>query len=392
MAKSTQPAGLMAKYGNRLSTSIKKHAGDETKFGPIPLPGGIKNGVAKLVECKFDVHAEGDNKGEYYFRAAGVVIEPKTVRTPDGRETPVAGLQTSIIIPVYDRKDSKGRTKTQEEFVSDIMNEMRKLGADTSSIESAAELEATAEALKEQGPYFKFSTSQGKATEQYPEPRVWENWHGVQGLDDYSPSEEAMDIDDSTDNSNDNPEGFDEEELKPKNTKKKQPDPEPEEEPEETTDQEDQEESGLLESVIKDMVRDADSPNPKVAVKAQAELTKKALAAGVSKKDIDEAESWEAVGQLILNAGASEEETEEETEESEPEEEEESFNVGDVVIYKPVDPKTMKPMVDPKTKKPKEIECEITRKNKNGTYELKNMSDRKIVYKDISEDDLNQPG
>ena len=206
MPPTVKKSGLMAKYGANLDKAVKTHAGDETNFGFQRLPAGINNGIAKLVECTFGVVDQGKtNAGEYYFRAAGVVVEPKLA--PDG--TPVAGMQTSIMEMVCDTTSAAGAVTTQEEHVERILNEMRKLGADTSNA-TGADLESLAAALKEAGPYFKFSTSLGKtqlengkpkvnpATGKPYEPRVFENWNGTRGLESWTPSDDDGAVVDQT--------------------------------------------------------------------------------------------------------------------------------------------------------------------------------------------------
>ena len=53
MPPTVQKSGLFEKYKGNLDKSVKAHAQDETSYGFQRLPGGINNGVAKLVECKF---------------------------------------------------------------------------------------------------------------------------------------------------------------------------------------------------------------------------------------------------------------------------------------------------------------------------------------------------
>jgi hypothetical protein len=185
MAVTKAKSGLMQKYGAKLNEAVKKHGADETDYGQMRLPPGINNGVAQLDECKFDVYKSGDNAGEYYFLARGIIMQPYSVNTKDG-EIKVMGLHTMIMEPVCDTKTKEGKVTTQEQHISNILNEMRKLGADTKGV-GVEELEAIAADLRAAKPYFRFSTSQGAVSKEYPDPKIWENWYGNKGLENYTP-------------------------------------------------------------------------------------------------------------------------------------------------------------------------------------------------------------
>lgn len=183
MPKKSGKSGLAAKYGSKLDDAMDSHGGDETNYGGLygQLPGGIRRGIAQLSKCYFSQYEKGDNKDEYYFRAEGVVIEPNEC---DGQI--VKGLMTSIMEPVCETTKRNKEVVTIEDHMKTILNEMRKLGVDTEGAGSE-DLERLAEDLVEAAPYFFFGTSQSEATDQYPNPRVWENWNGSKGLEDYEP-------------------------------------------------------------------------------------------------------------------------------------------------------------------------------------------------------------
>ena len=345
---------LMAKYGSKLDNAVKSHGADETNYGVVNLPGGIRNGIARLVECKFDTYKKGKNEGEFYFRAAGVVVAPDSVGA--GKSAiPVKGLQTSIMIPVCDTKDGKGNVTTQEEHIEEILNEMRKLGADTNDA-TGADLEVLAQGLKEAKPYFRFSTSQGEATAQYPNPRVWENWFGVKGVEDYSDDGET-----EKEETVDNTEEAEEPEVE-------------EEGAEETT------ESADTNDDLEQLIASAEDGDED----AQATLTKIALDSGATKKEVEATTNWQEVADLINGPLPSEEEAVEE---------DDTPAVGGMYTYKvaAVDPKTKKPLVDPKTKKPKfkDVSVEVIKVYKaSSTVDLKNYDDGKTIYKGVSFDKL----
>jgi hypothetical protein len=198
MAVQAGKSSLFQKYGTRLNQAVQQHAADPTEYGRMALPGGITGGIAKIIECTFAVVAAGkQNAGEYYFRAAAVVVEPESIIV-DGREVTVAGLQTSIIEMVCDTKTKDGKVTTQEEHVASILNTMRTIaGPEFTKSKNGVDLEVMAEQIKKAAPYIRFSTSIGKKTPEYPEPRVWENWYGSKGLENYQPPQKNAVQDDS---------------------------------------------------------------------------------------------------------------------------------------------------------------------------------------------------
>ena len=273
---------LASKLGNKLNDAVSKHAGDEVNLGNVSLPGGIRNGEARLKAAYFDEYKSGPNQGEMFFRASGVVLSPD--KAPDG--TAVKGLTTSIILPICETTNSQGKTRSLEENVSIVLNEMRKLGVDTSDL-SGEDLEDVAESLVEAAPVFRFSTSEGQKTPQFPNPRVWENWNGV--ISDY---EESDDDDDIVDENNDDSAEDDSEDVPFGDD---------------------------LDMLVDKAEKDDEE--------AQQVLTDKASEAGVGEA-AEEAEDWAAVATLIREASGSEEDDEEVDEEWAPKK-------GETYKYKP---------------------------------------------------------
>ena len=178
MAKRVTRSGLAAKLGESGREAFETHKGDETVYsGGGELPAGIEGGIAQLVDCKFGVYEKGDNKGQYYFYASGVVLEPKThggVR--------VEGMRTKLgPEPLCDTPQKKSRPTLADHFKW-VLNEMRKLGVDTKGV-GYEDVETVAAALKESGPYFRFRTWKGDPTPEYPNPRTNEIWNGVVDYD-----------------------------------------------------------------------------------------------------------------------------------------------------------------------------------------------------------------
>lgn len=186
-------SGLASKLRGIAGKVVQEEVTKEIDYGVMSMPGGVRQGVAKLVDCYFKEYGSGDNKGEYFFRASGVAIEPESVGT-----NRVKDLYTSVMEPLCDTKKSDGTIVTKEEHLAVVINELRKLGADMDGVDEDS-LEAVAAALKEAGPYFRFSTTEGKANPpKYPNARVFENWHGIKGLEDYTPPEDNAGVQDNT--------------------------------------------------------------------------------------------------------------------------------------------------------------------------------------------------
>lgn len=341
MAK-VKKSALAAKLGEKARKAFEAHKADETSFGNVGLPGGIENGIAQLSSIKFDQFAKGDNKGEYYFMATGIVVAPTEV---DG--TPIKGLRT--VIGPEPLCDTPSRSRESiDEHLEWVLNELRKLGVDTEGMDFE-DMEPAAAAIVEEKPYFRFRTWKGDATKEYPNPKVNNQWAGVV---EYVPDDDD-EVEDNTE---------EEEAPKPKKGKKTEP-------AEETNE-------------YAELAEAADGGDEDSALK----LAKIARKAGI---DPDELPSWVDVAEALNGEteeeeeeeAEEEEETEEEAEEEEAEEEEEEFEPAkeDVYGYKP-----------PKAKKP--IDCEVVAVlTKKKLVTLKNLDDGKTLYKGIPWDKLIQP-
>lgn len=192
MAKQTsRNTGVAAALGAAARTAHEAHKSDETTYGGGGnLPAGIEGGIAQLVLSKFDTFKSGDNQGEYYYMAQGIVIEPFE---HEGRR--VKGLRTRIgPEPLCNTPNSKSRPDL-DSHIAWMYNEWRKLGIDTEGIDPN-DWESVSDALQAEGPYFEFRTWQGKPTEQYPNPRVNEDWRGIK--EGYVPPEDESEEEDNT--------------------------------------------------------------------------------------------------------------------------------------------------------------------------------------------------
>jgi hypothetical protein len=206
--KSALGASLRAKYGAKADAAVAAHAGDDTVYGFIRLPGGIPKGVAQLMKCYCAQYTEDKDKyklkkGDWYFQARASVLEPvgpvASTANPHGPVMTVAGLSTSLHIPIA-ACVRYGRDTTLDENVNEIMNHMRRLTHPgfTDGRDSIDDIEELCAEIEDMGPYFIFSTEWVYAAKDNPQSNppikkgdllgmINEHWHGNQGLDDYEP-------------------------------------------------------------------------------------------------------------------------------------------------------------------------------------------------------------
>lgn len=337
MAKQMVKSGLAGRLGDKGAKAVASHKDDETKLpGGGRLPAGIEQGIARLVDCRFSQYKEGKQKGEYFFLAAGVVVSPSSFTDKDGNVYAIEGERTQIMEPVCETPDKT--RKIVDEHISWILNEMRKLGADTSGL-TIENLEATAASIKEAAPHFKFRTWKGEkqTTGQYAgkEPLTQEQWRGATDFD-------GGVVDDVAETQGDG--------NGPSETG-------------ETTlasgEADDLDALGAAADV---------SPADEAAEAAQVRLHELATEAGVNP---DEYATWAELAE-VLKSGAT---VEEPTEPAEP-------KAAECYFYRPIDPKTKKPVK-------KAIECEVTAVfTGKKVVNLKNLDDNKTLYKSVPFDQL----
>lgn len=149
-------ADKLAKKG--LGKSLQKHGSDETTYGSRgELPAGV-TGVAELVDAKLDVYKKGNYKDEPYVYLAAVVVSPAQSR----EGVPVAGLRTSQMLRLSDDIGNSEYKKSFDERVAQMLNELRKLGAETDAVKTDQDLKDTLAALVEARPQFRFHTWESK--------------------------------------------------------------------------------------------------------------------------------------------------------------------------------------------------------------------------------------
>ena len=328
MAKVTKKSSLASKLGKEGVAAIKKFRDAPPEFDTGgSLPAGIENGVARLNKCYFSTYDKGDNAGEYYFRASGIVLSPKI-----HQGVKIEGRHTSIMEPVCDTPNRS--RQGVGEHIAWVLNEMKKLGADTADAD-VDDLEVIATALEGEAPAFTFRTWQGSPTEEYPNPRVNEVWNGVT---EYGEDEEE-DVDDDTKEDEDDTEK-EEEDSEEEDSK--------EEDPEEDSEEDSEEED--LDALAEAADEDEDGEEA-------ARLTEICEEAGIDPADY---ETWEEVVRVLRD----------DSEEDDPEEDDPVPTKEDVCQYKP-----------PRAKK--NVDCEVrTVSATKKTVTLKNLDDGKM-YKDV---------
>jgi hypothetical protein len=255
------------KYGNRARTALEKAKKAETVYSSGGnLPPGIEAGVARIYECKVDTFKTGDNKGQLFFFASGIVKRPKAING-----IPVEGLHTRIRPePLCDTPNARGEKarRTLEEHVNWAVNMLRLLGLNTAQFDGS--LEDMCNAVKSARPYFRFRTWQGQPSKEFPDPRVNETWLGHCEF-----TAEEDDVADDVD------------------------EPSSDYEPDVTEEKEDEGAGEPNEEDLGSLAARADNGDNEAA----AELRQKAIAAGVEESAADEAESWGAVVEMMRELG-----------------------------------------------------------------------------------------
>jgi hypothetical protein len=353
----------------------QKAVGTKPKTSVAKLPPGINNGVAQLKTCGFyeygpdtekkmwDGQKEVSAKGQLYFQAQGVVVEPKVFRTPDGTVHNTEGGQTLVHEPLFDTK-GKNKVQTFEMHLERVRSALAALlGVD--AVINADILEegpGLCETAEEELPMFSFSTTLGSQKPQPgTDPMVFHNWHEpVEGVP--LPSDEDHQVDETGGGESES-EVEEVVEEKPKPTKPKGNGKSPAQKAREASEEE--EPAFSDQDDLDTLVERAENDD----VKAQKKLNELAKAAGATKKQIEDTNTWEEVRDLITG------ESKTDDDESEPDDEQEPlYNVGDSVKYK-----------NPETKKTSAYEITFVG---DGKVNLELLADRKKKLKGIKVEDL----
>lgn len=186
MAAQKQISILAKKLGNKLTQAHAQVKDAPVEMGNARLPDGIENGVAKLVDIRFGEYKDGDHKGQPFFIAAGIMIKPEH---HDGQK--IEGMRTQIgPIPLCDTPKAQGKRKTFLDHYTVFLNELKKLGVDTSQTEAGTPeqvesfLNKALDILRTSQPTFGVRTWKGKPSVAFPNPRVNEEWLGLREVDE----------------------------------------------------------------------------------------------------------------------------------------------------------------------------------------------------------------
>lgn len=185
MAAEVRKTNQLAKLGARVAKAHEAHKSDETKYGMVDLPAGIKGGLARLAMAKIDEYKEdkpkmGVKKGDLYAIFRGIAITPER---HDGQV--VKGQGVTLTVPLCDTsktKDGQVVPTPFEENWANFLNELRKFGLNTAAIPHTA-VEATLLSLEQSKPVFKFSTRgwtpPKTASDPNPKEMVFTQYDGV---------------------------------------------------------------------------------------------------------------------------------------------------------------------------------------------------------------------
>jgi hypothetical protein len=251
-------------FQSKLAKAAKRHANDETDYGQdfTNLPPGITGGIAQISAARFGEFKSGANEGEPFIYLAGVVKKPSqhiyspkvfadgAVQVLEAQTMDILGLQTGMTLPLCDTQTATGKVTNFDANFEIAMNELRKLGVDTSEIQTQEDIQELLDLLLEEKPHFRFSTSAGKPTAAYPEARTWENWRGDRGLEEYeeedSDDEVEEEEDEEEEETNDEEEEEEEEEEDDEENDVEEDDEDEDDEEEEEDEEEDEEEEEFI--------------------------------------------------------------------------------------------------------------------------------------------------
>lgn len=180
MPAEVRKTNLLNKMAGRVAKAHEAHKNDETKYGIVDLPSGIKGGYARLQTAKMDQYKEGKLKDEPYVLFRGVAISPEV-----HGDVRVKGQGVMLMIPLCDTKkmkDGQEVTIPFEQHWGDFLNELRKFGIDTAKMPHTA-VDGVLLALQNQKPVYRFSTRgwMPPATARDPNPKemVFTQFDGI---------------------------------------------------------------------------------------------------------------------------------------------------------------------------------------------------------------------
>jgi hypothetical protein len=378
----------------------------DPEIGRPQVPPGINNGIVRLTDCRYAlIDKEGETKGKPQWIATAVILLPRT-----HGNTKTEGMTFSRSVPLYDTPRSGGKRKSFGDHFTFVVDNLRALGVldkmmvNEQGLLDDAKIQAAMAMLKKAAPCFHFRSWRGKQQDIEQSAngswiltgdkndRSWPTREAAETANPYAGKERLVNIEwlgrcdappeveaaahvvDQTGKPSGNglagagQQTFNEFQGGGGGAS--------------TVNMDDYE--ALIELAVQETA----------AGEAAAErLTSAGLAAGMSQKEIQEADSWDAVVQRI-RAGAPSAPTASATQTAAAEDQGEPPPVlRKVYRYRPIDPNTGKPAVNPKSKKPLKVEAKVTKVNTaDRTVNLLNQDDQKTTYKDVSWDALEEMG
>lgn len=190
MAAQIQMSNIFKSLGNKLADAHNAAKDIPVNTGGgSGLPDGIKNGIAQLKVMEFIEGKKVEDKGKFYFRAAGVVVSPIY---HEGIKT--GGKQTYMLIPFFDTPNRQKKKFFVEHHWADYRDFFEKMGVsqpppqqsgenkDATSARIQKYYQTATEILLKQAPHFEFHTWKGEKATSGPykdkEPGVNETWGG----------------------------------------------------------------------------------------------------------------------------------------------------------------------------------------------------------------------
>lgn len=277
MAATQGKSGIMAKYGARAAKVLADHAADPIDYGFRKLPAGLR-GEARVTKCYFDKYkpdttmkqADGSSAvGEDYLR-----MEASIEVITEGDDT-VIGQSTSVMIPICSKGIKWGAGILDlDACLVKAQNELKKCGGMEMDY---SDLDAAAAAIEEARPRILFTTTLVKAKNPNQEDRVFENWHGSEGVNQDVTADAAAGTDDGSASGDDAT----------------------------SADADGAIAAIATETDLAVLVQQAGDPaeaevgNDTVEYAARARLTALAQEAGVDQDGIDNAADWQALADLV---------------------------------------------------------------------------------------------
>ncbi len=373
MAMQKQTSGLLAKLGNRMAQAHEAHKSDETSFGIINLPAGISGGIAQLVTAKWDEYKPGTKyPGKPFVLLRGIAKLPR-----EHGGVPVEGQGVMMTIPLCDTPDrmKDNQPRTFDDNYADLLNEFRKLGVNTAET-GPGDVEAILQHLQQEKPHYRFSTRgwtppKKKPTDPEPKEMVFTQFDGICEYVDHTSNGDATMNGVQDESGGGGVESSMESGTQETSTKG-----------ETLTSEVGGGESFSEFGDLASLAEAADGGDQA----AQAQLKEAAMNTGATEEEVDSAESWTAVAEMVSatqDTSTGQEQQEAEAQEGEKEWEPEREQC---YKYKPVtiDPKSKKKVI---AKKPVEVEVTAVDKN-NRTVALKNLENTKQSFKAVKWDDL----